>query len=92
MALKHSRTRAITSVCHPTDRPEDRYLVQVIQIDCEACEGTTQIQVIGHHIPAVLQALQKAQEQYPELCKAITTEIPQGITTVILPPPGGKAM
>jgi hypothetical protein len=91
VSSRHSRTKAVTSICHPTSDPKDKYLVQVILIECEVCEGTAQIQIVGHHIPAVVRALQKALELYPDLCKETTTEVPHGVT-VVIPPPGGRMM
>jgi len=89
MTIKHSRTRAVTSVCHTTDRPEDTYLMQVIDIVCEACEGHVTYQMTGHHIPVILRILQQVMTQYPDLCRETIMEVPTDVNLVI-PPRGGR--
>lgn len=77
--------------CQDPDKPSEEYLLTRIQIECEACGGVIDYHIIGHHIPAVIKALQKAQEMYPDLCKQITTEVPAGVN-LLVPPGGGKVM
>jgi len=86
--LKKSRTRAVTQVCHPTDRTEDQYLVQAFEITCEDCGGTITYHIMGHHIPMILRHLQKVTELYPQLCKETVMEVPQGGPPLVIPSQG----
>lgn len=88
---KHSRLRSVVMRCQDPSQPDQEYLVTRIQIECEACGGVLDYNVIGHHIPGVIKALQKALEMYPDLCKETVTEVPQGATLVV-PPGGGRMM
>jgi hypothetical protein len=74
--------------CVDPEHPTDEYLLARIRIECEQCGIPFEYQIMGHHIPAVLRALQKALEMYPQLCKETVTEVPEG-TTLVLPPEGG---
>lgn len=85
--MAKSRTRAVTQVCHPTDKPEDQYLLQHFSITCEDCGGTIDYQIIGHHIPMLIRHLQKVVELYPELCRETVMELPKG-SPIIVPNQG----
>ena len=86
--IKHSKIKAMAAVCAPIEKPEERYLMQTLEIACEDCGGVQYIQIIGHHIPAVIKILQKALEQYPDLCQETTVELPS--TGRIIIPHGGQ--
>lgn len=88
---KHSRLRSVVMRCVDQDKPEQEYLVCRIQIECEVCGVPLGYDIIGHHIPAVLRALEKARDMYPDLCKETTVEVPSG-TNLVIPPGGGRAM
>jgi hypothetical protein len=88
MPHKHSRLQSVVMRCQDPNTPADEYLVCRINILCEVCGVPFDYQIMGHHIPAVIKALTKAMELYPDLCKEVTTEVPQGTTLVI--PRGGR--
>lgn len=87
---KQSRLRSVVMRCQDPDTPSQEYLVSRIQIECQACGGVLDYNIIGHHIPGVIRALQKAMEMHPDLCKETVTEVPSGAILII--PPGGRPM
>jgi hypothetical protein len=67
---------ARTFISHPTEDKHKQFLMVVIEIACSLCEVGYTLQVPGHHIPATLKALEQAQADYPDLCKAHVEEVP----------------
>lgn len=88
---KQSRLRSVLMRCvEDPSKPGEEYLVARVQIDCQACGGMIEYNVMGHHIPAFIKALQKAVDTYPDLCKETVTEMPPGTNLIV--PPGGRMM
>lgn len=88
---KHSRLRSVAMRCVEPDNPDQEYLVARIQIECEACGIPLDYQIMGHHIPGIIKALEAIRQMYPDLCKETVTEVPKG-TNLIIPPGGGRHM
>src|SRR5687768_10004853 len=71
-----NRVRATTLISHPTDDKGKLDLMVMIDLACSHCELRLQWSIPGHHLESVLKALQKAKDDYPELCKAHVEEVP----------------
>jgi hypothetical protein len=65
--------------------PNGRFLVGMIQIDCEGC-GQATLAIPGHHMRSINRLLAQWIEQFPELTGPEEVDITQ--MTVKVRPPG----
>lgn len=88
--VTQAHTRCEIVVGHPPERPDQKHLVLVVDINCQACQVQLRYWIPGHHLKLLRLAADKAIEQYPDLCRSENlVEIPQG--AIFIPGQGGPS-